>query len=196
MFNLYHGTLTANLPSILRYGLQPRGTTQESHDARINLPSLPEFVYLAELSKAANDCIRISENWYSCAPVSLIRINPTLLDHDRFYPDEDYIRLELEDYDLPTRPLHEQTTTVRQCRKEWRNSLNKRGTVAYRGVIPPNALTVCARPEYESVEIERRRYWGLEYDEYDHAPIVNKRVAEFLTVYFGEREEYNHQPQQ
>ena len=128
---LYHGTLESNVDSIFAYGLKPRGTNP-SHDARIGYPSLSEFVYLAaNVGCAMSHAIRISERVHSGAPVSVVQV--TLSNRDKnLHPDEDYLMEEWAFY-----PVEEadQIDFMKEHRYEWRRSLKKMHTVAYRGAI-------------------------------------------------------------
>jgi hypothetical protein len=128
---LYRGTLTRNVEAILRDGLRPRGN-EPSHDARVGYPSLSEFVYLAEtVGFAMHHAIRISERVHSGAPVSVVEV--TLSNRDKnLHPDEDYLMEEWAFY-----PVEEadQIEFMKEHRYEWRRSLKKMHTVAYRGAI-------------------------------------------------------------
>jgi hypothetical protein len=128
---LYHGTLTRNVEAILRDGLRSRGN-EPSHDAYLEHPSLPEFVYLTDhLGRAMSHAIRISERVHSGAPVSIIEV--TVSDRSKLlYPDEDFLTDEWNS-DMPDWPVSKQMEYMEYHRREWRKSLKHLRTVAYRG---------------------------------------------------------------
>lgn len=137
---LHHGTLTRNVEAILRDGLRPRGI-EPSHDAYLEHPSLPEFVYLTDhLGLAMSHAIRISERVHSGAPVSIIEV--TVSDRSKLlYPDEDFLTDEWNS-DMPDWPVSKQMEYMEYHRREWRKSLEHTRTVAYRGGINATSLSL------------------------------------------------------
>lgn len=135
---LYHGTLTRNVEAILRDGLHPR-RNEPSHDAYIHRPSLPEFVYLTDhLGLAMSHAIRVSERVHNGAPVSIIEVNLSNRDV-LIYPDEDFLAEEFDTCDWSIPKLME---FMERYRRDWRKSLKKLRTVAYRGVLRPSSLAL------------------------------------------------------
>ena len=128
---LYHGTLTSNVEVILRDGLRPSGANP-SHDQYLNRPSLPEFVYLASSPDGAmQHAVRISERVHPGARVSVLQV--TISNRDRnIYPDEDYFH---EEYDTDEWSVEKLMEFMTYYRCDWRKSLKKCRTIAYRGVI-------------------------------------------------------------
>jgi hypothetical protein len=135
---LYHGTLTSNVESILCKGLRPRGN-EPSHDAYIDRPSLPEFVYLTDhIGLAMSHAIRVSERVHGGTPVSVIEVN--LSNRDMLiYPDEDFLAEEFDTCDWSISKLME---FMERYRRDWRKSLKKLRTVAYRGVLKSSSIAL------------------------------------------------------
>lgn len=135
---LYHGTLESNVEAILRDGLRPRGTNP-SHDQYLALPSLPEFVYLASSPGGAmHHAVRISERVHHGAPVSVLQV--IISNRDRnIYPDEDYFH---EEYDTDGWSVEKMMELMTYYRCDWRKSLKKGRTIAYRGVIEARRIYI------------------------------------------------------
>lgn len=152
---LYHGTLTSKVEAIMRDGLRPRGT-DPSHDAYLEHPSLPEFVYLTDhLGLAMSHAIRISERVHGGAPVSIIEV--TVSHRSKlFYPDEDFLADEW-DCDMLDWPVSKQMEYMEYHRQEWRRSLKHMRTVAYRGNINPTSLSLW--DDLFGVEQFHRKKW-------------------------------------
>ena len=155
---LFHGTLTSLVPSILKNGLRPRGQNP-SHDEHRGLPSLPDMVYLTSSEGLAlSHAIRISEMVHQSADVTVLEVNGSVLDRSLFYPDEDWVKVELnsdsEDW------KHERSKVSRKNRYLWEDCLRDAKTVAYRGVVPPSTIRIApdihlwqgwVREEYRSM---------------------------------------------
>lgn len=159
--NLYHGTLLSNASSILKHGLQPRGSAP-SHDEYLARPSLPEFVYLARSAwMAASHAVRISEEVHGGAAVTILEVPFANLSKRLLYPDEDWIADE-RDRDFPRYTLREQMRCMWLHKREWCESLFGLQTVAYRGVVRGMRIWEPASPPFlsstEVIELIRYEY--------------------------------------
>jgi len=120
---LYHGTSSVFLESILEKGLLPRKYTGISNwdisEFWIDLSSDPELVYLASTPEKARNIGSQAAEIHGGKPVVLeVRVSSYNL-----FPDED-------------------SGPAIVLRGDWRESLEVRGTCAYRGIIPPRNIRV------------------------------------------------------
>lgn len=150
---VYHGTLAYLVPSILREGLTPRGK-KPSHDAYMDSASMPNFVYLTQAyDLALEHACRISERTADGADITVLSVNLRILKCPLRYPDEDYLREEwnsdFTDWELP-----EQLRYMEHHRADWKESLRKYHVIAYKGVIPATAISICRVPRW--LEQEKR----------------------------------------
>jgi hypothetical protein len=111
---LYHGTIKQNLPSIMKYGVEPGvgDFTQNAYwEYKISGIELPRLLFAADkrgLQKCINAImgameskgIRItSENFYEHAAIVVFKEGEEYFDYrDRDEQDSDYITVEPEDY--------------------------------------------------------------------------------------------------
>lgn len=133
---LYHGTSIRSLKSALQHGLRPRLHTDSNWQ---DDPSHPEMVYLSTVYPFYYGCLSRSDK-----KLVVFEVDGDVLGRECFYPDEDFI------FDLLGRHegrnlLPEEKGRVRIMMRtyqdQWRNSLRLLGTCAYRGIIPPTAIT-------------------------------------------------------
>ena len=131
---LFQGTLFPNVPSILDHGLRPRGEAP-SNDERLGLASLPDFVYLTnEPARAAFHAGRVSDEVHDGAPVAILEVPFASLNKRLLYPDEDWIE-DQHNSGISSLPLEKKMRYMQRHKHEWRESLARYSTVAYRGVI-------------------------------------------------------------
>jgi hypothetical protein len=145
---LYHVTTVQNAERILRDGLQPASRTGQDNFANQGLTAHPEHVYMTE----ANIYFYASHLFNDEKPVTVFAIDTAQLNHDLFFPDEDYAAL-LVDLTAGTHVFgrvnesitHKDSITaardaINQYKSLWLSSLSGYGNVAYRGVVPPSAV--------------------------------------------------------
>jgi len=123
---LYHGTSSVFLERIFKQGLLPRKYTGISNwdvpESWIDMSSNPELVYLASTPEKARNIGYRAVEVYGGTPVVLeARVSSHYL-----FPDED-------------------SGFAVVLRKNWRKSLEIRGTCAYRGIIPPSDIKIYKR---------------------------------------------------
>jgi hypothetical protein len=155
---LYHGTTEDRLPSIMQHGLHPwdsdvvGGSNYE--DDMDWLRPRPEHVYLSPSAERAHD--RAKNLGFEGKPV-VIKVDPSYLKPENINPDED----EMYRHNVPNAPSP--WTNSRDAPKELGDSaslgewaeqhgwgenpldtqkvLDAQGSVAHRGIVPPQALT-------------------------------------------------------
>jgi len=142
---LYHGTLGHLIPSILRDGLKPRGRGK-SHDEYMDSASMPHFVYLTAIyDLALEHACRISERTSAGADVAVLELDMAALNTDLIYPDEDYLAFDWNS-DFVDWALKEQLEFMEYQQDAWPESLETFATIAYKGVIPATAISLCRVP--------------------------------------------------
>ena len=140
---LYHGTSSANKQSILQMGIHPRGTGDGHWE---QYPSRPDMVYLTSAypfyfglstGNDRDDGLKV-----------VFEIDTDKLDQDDLYPDEDYVVQSLAAaHNVPIAEIHDQVrSNLEQYRLEgdkpaWCRSVEVMSTCAYRGTVPPQAIT-------------------------------------------------------
>lgn len=131
---LFHGTAATNLPRILKHGIRPR---QESPSNWDKAPSREDMVYL---TVAYPLYFAFSEHGKQAA---VIEIDPSLLDVDLLYPDEDYVAQAIQgDKRTGFKAVHRKVRkSLERFQIFWEQSLMKLGNVCYRGIVPPEAIT-------------------------------------------------------
>jgi hypothetical protein len=165
----YHGTLASNVESILREGLRPRGSSP-SHDEYLERPSLPEFVYLTSNPVlAADHIVRVSTRRYDGASATILQIDGGL-DNSLMYPDEDYLDEEWNS-DFSDWTYEQQMKFVERHQREWKKSLTTMHTIAYRGTVTPELITV---PETFAILLDIRR---RKFAELDRMRLAARRIA-------------------
>lgn len=145
---LYHGTSVAHLPAILQAGIVPRSKSGNSNwptefasdDAMVYLTSC----YALHFALAAEHG---EEN------VAVIEIETSGLSTRKFFPDEDFVAQGMSK--VHGLLLSEAQKLALQHRNRfkhlWRDSLQKMGTVAFKGTVPLRAIKRVAR-----VDVEKR----------------------------------------
>lgn len=169
--NLYHGTSTEYLMSALKQGLRPR--RQRASNWSQN-PSRPDMVYLTTAYP-----FYYATRGQDHPTVVVFEIDATKLDEARLYPDEDFVGelIRMRDGGMPT---ESQQKAIREnleaFQNMWRKSLAALGNCAYRGTIPPRAITryclfdSAARPELTfccmdaSINVMNFRFQGNELE--------------------------------
>lgn len=153
---LYHGTNGQWLENILRKGIEPRRNTNRNNWRHVKHQSNRECVYLTDsyAPHFAMNAARGSKP--SCA---VIEIETDRLDQTQLWADEDFLEQanrqlasehpqrakgELSDRVLFFRRnmmKYTNTTGDPEYPSWWQCSVRYLGTCAYRGVIPPSAMT-------------------------------------------------------
>ncbi len=133
---LYHGTSARSLASTLKHGLRPRLHADSNWKED---PSHPQMVYLTTAYPFYFGCLNRSTK-----TLVVFEIDGDALDKQCFYPDEDFI-IELlgrhEGRELTPEEKGFVRIMIRTYRNQWRNSLRFLGNCAYKGTIPPSAIT-------------------------------------------------------
>lgn len=146
---LYHGTRYENLESILQNGIMPRKETR-IESTWDKFPSSEEMVYLAKhlfAFRFAYSCVGTylpdgeekslsNPNLKDIAKGVVFEIPLKNLDHDKLYPDEDYIG-QINNIDDTLR----YRDTIDEHKEKWPECLHHLGNVAYRGTIGPDLIT-------------------------------------------------------
>jgi len=166
---LYHGTLGSKVKSIMARGLEPRGDGAASDD--LTSPSVRDYVYLGTGKCAANHICRVME--WNFVPkkgiedsVVMLRVGTSFLKKRLLRPDEDWCTsqwsVEPPDYaegsgtwalNGRVYPNEDEATLaatgelVEWARRCWYDSLVEEESVAYKGIIPPEAIAVFATDE-------------------------------------------------
>lgn len=145
---LYHGTSTRFHMATLKQGLRPR--RQRSSNWKEN-PSRPDMVYLTTAYP-----FYYATRGHDDPTIVVYEIDSKKLDEARLYPDEDFVGelVRIQGGDMPTeaqkRAIRENLEAFQNM---WPKSLAALGNCAYRGTIPPKAITryclfdYAARPE-------------------------------------------------
>ena len=136
LVKLYHGTSASSLKSALKNGLRPRNNRDSNWE---NNPSHPDMVYLSTAYPFYFGCLSRSSK-----RLVVFEIDGDVLDKNCFYPDEDFITELLhrhEGRELRPEEKGEVRVMIRKYQDQWRNSLRFLGNCAYRGIIPPSAIT-------------------------------------------------------
>lgn len=166
---LYHGTLGSKVKTIMARGLEPRGNGATSDD--LTSPSVRDYVYLGTGKCAANHICRVME--WNLVPkkgvedsVVILRVGTSFLKKRLLRPDEDWCT-SLWDSEPPdyaegsgtwtfngrVYPNEEEATLaatgelVEWARRCWYDSLVEEESLAYKGIIPPEAITAVATDE-------------------------------------------------
>lgn len=142
---LYHGTSIRHLDGILEDGIKPRGLTNNSNWGHC-APSHSNMVYLtdtwaAHYAKSASD-----RDPYKFV---VIEVDTDKLDAKNLYPDEDYLCDFLHESGADGLGKHWEweiaiksaCEKVRDYQYLWSESIEKFGTLAHYGIIPPSAFT-------------------------------------------------------
>jgi hypothetical protein len=132
---LYHGTSVKYLKNILEQGIRPRGNEVGNWS---KYPSRPDMVYLT-VTYAFFFAIHILD----VDDALVVEIDSRRLNEELLYPDEDCIVEIMAGNDLDT--IAEFQLKVRdnleEHRHRWAESLKLMGNCAYRGTVPPAAIT-------------------------------------------------------
>lgn len=152
---LYHGTLASLVPSIMTKGLEPRSASRPSHDAYMDSASMVGFSYFTvHYGNALEHACRISQRTKDAPAVAVLSVGMASLKPKLRYPDEDYLKEEWNS-DFTDWMLKEQLRYMKSHQDDWWESIDLLGTLAYKGVITPEAITVCHVPRW--LEQEKRR---------------------------------------
>jgi hypothetical protein len=144
---LYHGTSADLLNEILSTGIKPRPADQPSRWEEF--PSRVGFTYLA-IGNAPYYAAVAAAGHKSVSNTALVlEVDTDRLDQAKLYPDEDYIveALSPRKTHSVTIPAHDATVKWLEaggdafCQHLWKDSIEQYGTAAYKGVIPPAAIT-------------------------------------------------------
>jgi hypothetical protein len=145
---LYHGTSESRARQILQSGLQPRGKGRPSFP---DINSYSNMVYLTSYGASAyayHVALKTKEKW------GILEIDVDKLDPALIYPEQGYIIEPLVDVGTDDKIvealLKQEAKGLEQYQPQWEDCLKKRGSVAYKGIIPPNCITRAAIYDPES----------------------------------------------
>lgn len=134
---LYHGTSGANVETILREGLRPRGRRPGNWE----LESRWDSVYLTNIYAPYYAIAAIDED--DCPPE--MAVFEVAVDEQCLYPDEDFLEQASRGKDVcPLTEKSERTLWYRDrlhgFGHHWKDSLEYLGTVSHYGAIPVEAI--------------------------------------------------------
>lgn len=134
--HLYHGTTTKMLASILPAGLRPRGRRKGNWK---EYPSRPDMVYLTTAYAPYFALHRASERNKGV----IVEVDASRLDPDLLHPDEDWVAQCLaHQRHQPLAKVHEDVrANLQDYQHHALDSLEAMGNIAYRGVVPPQAIS-------------------------------------------------------
>jgi hypothetical protein len=181
---LYHGTVASKVESIMSRGLVPRGERPATDD--LTSPSVRDYVYLGTLNRSANHICRVME--WNLAPKKGIKDNVVVLQVDTSFlkkhllrPDEDWCtqwdaappdyvessgtwvfegRVYPDEEEAQLAATGELVEWARRC---WYDSLVEEESIAYKGIVPPQAIRVVASDEWDRGLRSLRARWAAEY---------------------------------
>ena len=143
---LYHGTSIKFAKSILQHGLCPRGAKGKTNWEH-TLESRPDCVYLT-----AGYAGYFAGNAGPVGPWAIFEIDTEhpALDPAAFLPDEDFLEQATRgSLAAPDGDMKQRTRWFREHAERyqhlWQESVAGLGTCAYRGIVPPEAITRAVR---------------------------------------------------
>jgi hypothetical protein len=177
---LYHGTTVGHfIEGISSEGLRPRGR-RPSNDEYQGMPSMPDFVYLTNLSFVALEhaCRVISRlharyifgeegrwDYVMYDQPLVLQVETERLDRKLFYPDEDWVAAEFMGQTESNSQYKSTVLDLERYKKHWKASLLDHDRIAYKGTISPKDLSVTGLDKVlpgmrgeEIVEILMTRY--------------------------------------
>lgn len=125
---LYHGTSLCHVASIMRDGIKPRGDSKANHP---KMPSVPNRSYLTTWNALYYAYLAMKANYSSCKGIAVAEVILNQDDFMHLQPDED------------AESAHNQISQMPRGVKfelDWRESIQRHGTTAYQGVIPPERI--------------------------------------------------------
>lgn len=140
---VYHGTSESGARRALKRGILPRGMSRKGGNWKHTVQSNPAMVYLtAAYAPYYASCVTDTNK----ERIAIIEIDLGKLDADKLYPDEDFIEQALRGKRLGNSDdMKKRTLYVRKhiadWQEEWEKSLKYLGNVAFRGAVPPEAIT-------------------------------------------------------
>jgi hypothetical protein len=139
---LYHGTTEAVARKAMKDGLKPRISTGKSNWKHTS-ESNPSMVYLTEAYAPYFAICAAEKN----EKLAIIEIDTEKLDEGLFYPDEDAIQQGTTGNELGIKGKSPKARTrwirdhLNRFQEYWKPSLHIIGNCAYKGIIPPSAIT-------------------------------------------------------
>lgn len=155
---LYHGTTEAVARKALKEGLKPRISTGKSN-WKHTVESNPSMVYLTA-AYAPFFGMQAAKSFVDEEPdkdfkFGLIEVDTDLLDQKWLMPDEDFIEQATRTQSntlIKGKTMKQRTEWVRNniqvFREHWETSVKGLGNCAYKGIIPPNAITRVSLVQY------------------------------------------------
>jgi hypothetical protein len=195
--NLYHGTGHRNLESILTHGLAPWdhpsvGGRHNYHDMTDSATGKawysprPDHTYLTADKNRAMTLGTPSGG--GSDDLALLEIDPSHLHPENINPDEDHIRHVMERpkaTDVEDASLGDYAERIgwghNELQKPGQEAMLTGGNVAYRGVVPPQAIThvhhsVNGRWTREPVESVRQRMFEQQEQQRQHEDAVREHI--------------------
>jgi hypothetical protein len=199
---LYHGTRHRNLESILTHGLAPWdhpsvGGSHNYHDMRDMMSGKAWYTPRPQHTYLTNDETRALSLGNNGEDAAVLEIDPSYLHPENINPDEDHYRYHLNERPNPS-ALPDASLGDYAERTGWgygdlqepgQNMMAEHGNVAYRGVIPPQAIThvhhsVNGRWTREPVEHVMQRI----QEQRQMVDAHNQAVKEHMHTYTNTRE--------
>lgn len=139
---LYHGTIALHEEAILAEGIRP---SRDGGNAPETWPTRPGYVYLTDVNGFHYACSAAIYN--ECKHDALIvEVATSCLDPDLLYPDDEYLAQHAGALTKDnTKHALDPRFDPLDHKAQWVESLQKLGSVGYRGIVPPNAITRIAR---------------------------------------------------
>lgn len=139
---LYHGTTGKLLPQILAAGIQPRGVSGAEGQWE-KYPSREDLVYLTTLYPIYFGLNAMADGISGGDTVLIVEVATDELPEDLFYPDEDFVAQGIANIrGCPLDEVHDDIVgNIEEYRHLAAHSVQHMGNLAYRGVIPPHAIT-------------------------------------------------------
>lgn len=142
---LYHGTSETAAKAAISDGLKPRSAINHKGNWEHTIDSHPECVYLTDIYSPyfAATSSYLDDKW------AMVEIDVSKLKKSLFRPDEDCMEQGTRNmknrFDDGKLDIHERTMYFRDrqddFKSKWKLTLEILGTCAYKGVIPPEAIS-------------------------------------------------------
>lgn len=147
---LYHGTSSKYLDIILKKGIKPRANKKSNWSEQ----SQKEYVYLTDMYPLF---FSLQATKTKKDKLVILEIEGHDLDDNLFYPDDDYIWWMQK---LKKQPIELEAAgnLIQYNQNIWEESLNMLGCIAYRGIVPVNAIKRYAIIDVNSMNSSGRMF--------------------------------------
>ena len=154
---LYHGTASANVTSVLSEGLKPRN--DELGNFFTNIGSNRELVYMSRSPNLADYYALRAAIAIDDTDSAILAIDLDKLDKSCLRVDENFIDIEeRDDYANCDVERRKEQRIKAAYDTRWEDSLLRFGACTYKGVVPPEAISV-----KETKPIQQIRYFHPQF---------------------------------